>query len=80
MLNIKKFIGSNALVLLIILIVVASIIIYIVMKKGKKYEVNSNKIDVDASDFTMNTLYDMVQQQTDLEIKEINEHNQQVNE
>lgn len=80
MLNIKNIIGSNAVLLLSILIIVSSIIIYIVMKKGKKYEVNSNEIDLDASDFTMNTLYDMVQQQTDLELKEINQHSQQIHE
>ncbi len=81
--SIKKSIGNNAIVLLIILIILATIVIIVVMKNGKKFEVknNSNEVDADASDFIMNTVYDMAQQQTDHELSvymnEINQHVQQ---
>lgn len=82
--TIKKFIGNNALILLIILIIVALIVFVIVLKNGKKFEIknNSNEIDADASDFIMNTVYDMAQQQTDNELagymSEIHQHAQQM--
>lgn len=81
--TIKKCIGNNALILLIILIIVAATVFVIVLQNGKKFEKNnSNEVDADASDFIMNTVYDMAQQQSDTELtlymNEIQQHAQQI--
>jgi hypothetical protein len=63
---------------------VSAIVFVVVLKNGKKFEIknNSNEVDADASDFIMNTVYDMAQQQSDNELSlymnEIHQHSQQM--